>query len=1167
MKNFIQKIVVVIIAMFLLSNNSFAQTQTATPYQSIFTKIYNGIYCGLFPDDCEMINVELKNTTNSKSFLSINITQPKRETAAYNGPAPIYTGDTKNEIKYITVEGTKGESGPAGEKGAQGEKGQDAFGAFVPGAQYNGFGGVSISSGGGSGATGATGPAGASGAAGISGVNGLNGATGTNGLSGATGTSVVSISATSSGYLYTFSDGSTQYVSAPPSTTTVASTSNDISTTTNTFISIVNGISSAVIKFINFFTQSVSGNILTTNINGVIATTSIISSNNTSFSTSTNILTTSVNGVVSTTSIPTSAGGGAAATTTYSNGVTLAPGNTVQLGGSLNSNTNINLSNNNLTTSGTGNVGIGTNAPGNKLTIYADTASSSGLRFDRLSFAPTTYSYTIASNTAIRLGSTGAYPIDIATDNAGNVFTTNITGNTITKITPGGVSSVFANINSPTGLKIDRFNNLYVVSASLNDLYKIDSSGVVATITSNTMGLAGQDLEIDSIGDFYISNYTSQNISKVTAAGVSTIFNFFGAVPYYMIFDSSDNLYVTDPFTGNITKIDQGGTGVIFANVPSANDIAIDSNQNLYVTSSNGNITKITPGGVTSLVSIVPGIYNILIDSSNNIFITASSSLKAEVVQVFQNGATSSLGLTDSYPRSITKDVGGNLYTGNADSRTVTKITPGYIVTRPKNKFLTVNTSGDVVLADAEASSIALGVGDIRVGDSGSNGCVQNFAGTGLVGTCSSDERLKTNIKDLNTKDLQDKFSKIRFVEYNWNNVASDVYKKSQIERVVGVLAQNVEEQFPELIKTDRNGYKTVDLTTLNWYGLGSLQNSLKELQDLQKSTVKSPFSIMAKMLESNAQTVNSPINFVNFISPDGKTLGSITQNQNGGVSYNTVSDARLKENVVESSKGLNELMNIQVKDFNFIADDKKLAQTGFIAQNLAKIIPEAVSTNGDNGENPLNTGDNPWQADYGRLTPVLVKSLQELNNKVFGSNPVTTVSIEELTASNTISIDTKLRALGTNALQVKAFMESLASSTAATSTNLLSIDGQSEIKDTFAGSVWKATVGRMIGWLADTSNGIGKIFAKELNTEKLCIKKADNTLVCVTGDELQAAIVDKSKQNASSTNNISNTIPSIEINLNQASSTATNTIPIIEINLPNINSSTTTEGAGNTSP
>ncbi|NCN52187.1 DUF2190 family protein, partial [Candidatus Parcubacteria bacterium] len=56
---------------------------------------------------------------------------------------------------------------------------------------------------------------------------------------------------------------------------------------------------------------------------------------------------------------------------------------------------------------------------------------------------------------------------------------------------------------------------------------------------------------------------------------------------------------------------------------------------------------------------------------------------------------------------------------------------------------------------------------------------------------------------------------------------------------------------------------------------------------------------------------------------------------------------------------------------------------------------------------------------------------------------------------------------------------------------------------DTFFASIFD----RIVAWFADTANGIGSLFAREVHTEKICVAKADGTEVCLTGDELQAAI------------------------------------------------------------
>jgi hypothetical protein len=72
--------------------------------------------------------------------------------------------------------------------------------------------------------------------------------------------------------------------------------------------------------------------------------------------------------------------------------------------------------------------------------------------------------------------------------------------------------------------------------------------------------------------------------------------------------------------------------------------------------------------------------------------------------------------------------------------------------------------------------------------------------GTGIA--CSSDETLKENIEDIEIDSVLDKLSNVRAVTYNWKNGST--------EDQIGFLAQNLEEQFPELVRTNSNGKKSV---------------------------------------------------------------------------------------------------------------------------------------------------------------------------------------------------------------------------------------------------------------------------------------------------------------------------------------------------------------------
>ena len=112
------------------------------------------------------------------------------------------------------------------------------------------------------------------------------------------------------------------------------------------------------------------------------------------------------------------------------------------------------------------------------------------------------------------------------------------------------------------------------------------------------------------------------------------------------------------------------------------------------------------------------------------------------------------------------------------------------------------------------------------------------------------------------------------------------------------------------------------------------------------------------------------------FIRPDGTAIGSITQNSATTVAYNTTSDRRLKENIIDSTAGLDLLAQIKVHDYNYIADPNKQTLQGFIAQELYDIYPQAVTVG---REDPKT---HPWQIDYGKLTPLLVKSVQELQTE-----------------------------------------------------------------------------------------------------------------------------------------------------------------------------------------
>jgi len=90
---------------------------------------------------------------------------------------------------------------------------------------------------------------------------------------------------------------------------------------------------------------------------------------------------------------------------------------------------------------------------------------------------------------------------------------------------------------------------------------------------------------------------------------------------------------------------------------------------------------------------------------------------------------------------------------------------------------------------------------------------------------------------------------------------------------------------------------------------------------------------------------------------------------------YNTSSDYRLKENVVDLAGAKARVNQLEPKRFNFIADPSTTVD-GFIAHDVSNVVPEAITGVKDE----LDSDGNPvYQGiDQAKLVPLLTAALQE---------------------------------------------------------------------------------------------------------------------------------------------------------------------------------------------
>ena len=143
-------------------------------------------------------------------------------------------------------------------------------------------------------------------------------------------------------------------------------------------------------------------------------------------------------------------------------------------------------------------------------------------------------------------------------------------------------------------------------------------------------------------------------------------------------------------------------------------------------------------------------------------------------------------------------------------------------------------------------------LGDVRVGTSGTNGCVERFDGGILTGSCSSDERFKKNIKPLDN--VLDQLTKLVPSTYNWR---SDEFPERHWgdQKEMGLIAQQVRQYFPELVSEDESGYLRVDYTKIPFILLQGLKEEVA-LRTQQARKFEKENLILKEKIKSQASQI-----------------------------------------------------------------------------------------------------------------------------------------------------------------------------------------------------------------------------------------------------------------------------------------------------------------------
>jgi large repetitive protein len=291
-------------------------------------------------------------------------------------------------------------------------------------------------------------------------------------------------------------------------------------------------------------------------------------------------------------------------------------------------------------------------------------------------------------------GTTGDMPEGLTIDGSWNIYTVNYNAETVTKITPLGVSSTLGTTGfQPLEITVDEWGNVYVVNSADNTVTKITPLGVSSVFGTSWLNPA--DLVLDGSGNVYTADYWGNTVTKITPLGVSSVFGTTGNNPNGIAMDGSGNLYTSNGWDNTITKITPLGVSSIHATLDaSPNGIVVDGSWNTYSILHNKVIVKVTPLGVSSIHwTTGESPLGISIDNSWNIYNV--NEYYHTVTKTTPLGESTIIGIGWWLPTGVITDGSWNVYVSSYFDNTVTKITPNGIEDLNGNLHGNPSTSSD----------------------------------------------------------------------------------------------------------------------------------------------------------------------------------------------------------------------------------------------------------------------------------------------------------------------------------------------------------------------------------------------------------------------------------------------------------------------------------------
>ena len=452
------------------------------------------------------------------------------------------------------------------------------------------------------------------------------------------------------------------------------------------------------------------------------------------------------------------------------------------------------------------------------------------------------------------------------------------------------------------------------------------------TITGANMANNDKFVLVDTSGDATVATTRAEffkSVPDVTFGDNDKAI--FGAGSDLQIYHDGSDSYVKDAGAGYLNLL---GTGRVVVGHPSNGHVYLNANyggdvellfnnsKKLETTSTGINVT----GAVTVAGIYNSGIYNQTGDAQ--FWVTNVG----EAVRIQQN--TGNVGIGASSP-TFKLDVAGNARASYFALRT-NESAPA------ETSFIYRPATGTLAFGTASAERMRIDSdGNVGIGtdDPDRNLDVVSAENVLYGPTVRASEGV--NHRLFNTTNATSRYAGITLASNNSAGTTSEftlsnVSTSSNYQGVLTLQARTGASTYAERLRVDKSGNVSIGKTNVLISAVG-----IHFTPDGTVSATKD--GAIPLVLNRVATGSNNPNGVIAQFKRETVTVGNISVSD-GATAFNTSSDYRLKENVVELTSASERVNQLRPSRFNWISDDTNTVIDGFIAHEVATVVPEAIT-------------------------------------------------------------------------------------------------------------------------------------------------------------------------------------------------------------------------------